>query len=58
MIFIVITALSAGLAGLALTYSISLSGMFQYCLRQSNEVEALVSHCLTDQLAFRRDVDL
>ena len=32
-----------GLVGLALTYAISLSGMFQYCVRQSAEVENIVS---------------
>ena len=42
-LFIFVTALNAALAGLALTYSITLSGMFQFCLRQSSEVESLVS---------------
>ena len=32
-----------GLIGLALTYSISLAGMFQYGVRMSTEVENLVS---------------
>lgn len=31
------------LVGLALTYSLSLNGMFQYCIRQSAEVENYVS---------------
>ena len=34
--------LDAGLVGLALTYSISLTGIFQYCVRESAEVESLV----------------
>ena len=34
---------NAGLIGLALTYAVSLNGMFQYCVRQSAEVENLVS---------------
>ena len=34
--------LNAGLVGLALTYTISLAGMFQYCVRQSAEVENTV----------------
>lgn len=33
-------SLNAGLVGLALTYAISLNGMFQYCIRQSAEVES------------------
>ena len=36
-------ALDAALVGLALTYAITLNGMFQYCVRQSGEVESLVS---------------
>ena len=34
--------LDGGLVGLALAYSVSLTGMFQYCIRQSTEVESLV----------------
>ncbi|XP_019850009.1 PREDICTED: multidrug resistance-associated protein 4-like isoform X2 [Amphimedon queenslandica] len=34
--------LNAGLVGLALTYAISLNGTFQFCVRQSAEVEALM----------------
>lgn len=33
------------LIGLALTYTISLTGMFQYTVRQSAEVENIVSLC-------------
>ena len=36
-------AYSASLLGLALTYAVSLHGMFQYCVRQSAEVENIVS---------------
>ena len=36
-------ALNAGLVGLSLTYTISLAGMFQYCVRLSAEVENVVS---------------
>ena len=36
-------ALDTALVGLALTYVVSLSGMLQYCIRQSAEVENLVS---------------
>lgn len=35
--------LNPGLVGLALTYAISLNGMFQFCVRQSAEVESLVN---------------
>ena len=35
--------LNAGVVGLALAYAISLNGEFQYCVRQSAEVENLVS---------------
>ena len=42
MLVVVDTELSAGLVGLALTYTISLSGMFQFCVRQSAEVENIV----------------
>ena len=34
--------LNAGLVGLGLTYTVSLAGMFQYCVRQSAEVENIV----------------
>ena len=37
------TALNAGLVGLGLTYAISLSSIFQYCIRLSAEVENVVS---------------
>ena len=44
MIFIIIcSALNAGLVGLSLAYAVSLNGAFQYCIRQSTEVESLVS---------------
>ena len=36
----------AGLIGLALTYTSSLTGLFQYCVRESAEVESLVSSIL------------
>ena len=35
--------LNAGVVSLALAYAISLNGTFQYCVRQSAEVENLVS---------------
>lgn len=35
--------LDAGSVGLALTYAVSLMGMFQWAVRQSAEVENLVS---------------
>ena len=35
--------INAGLVGLSLTYAISLNDTFQYCIRQSTEVESLVS---------------
>lgn len=37
-----LAAQNAALIGLALTYAVSLNGMFQYCVRQSAEVENLV----------------
>ncbi len=37
------SALNAGLVGLGLTYTLSLAGMFQYCVRLSAEVENVVS---------------
>ena len=41
-----LSALNAGLVGLALTYAVSLNGIFQVCVRQSAEVESLVSTCM------------
>ena len=35
--------LDPGLVGLSLAYSITLTGMFQYCVRVSAEVENLVN---------------
>ena len=35
--------LNPALLGLGLTYTINLAGMFQYCVRQSTEVENIVS---------------
>ena len=47
MIFIIIfSALNAGLIGLSLTYAVTLMGAFQYCIRQSAEVESLVSEAV------------
>ena len=40
---IVYPALNPGLVGLALTYVVSLGGMLQFCIRQSAEVENVVS---------------
>ena len=34
--------LDAGLVGLVLTYSISLTGIFQFCVRKSTELETMV----------------
>ena len=42
IVILFVAALNAGLVGLALTYAISLNGTFQYCVRQSAEVESLV----------------
>jgi hypothetical protein len=36
--------LDPALLGLGLTYTISLAGMFQFCVRQSTEVENVVSY--------------
>ena len=36
------SVLNPGFVGLALTYALSLTGLFQYCVRQSAEVESLV----------------
>ena len=36
-------SLNVGLVGLGLTYTVSLAGMFQYCVRLSAEVENVVS---------------
>ena len=38
-----LAALDPGLVGLALTYTVSLSGMFQFCVRLSADVENTVS---------------
>ena len=38
-----VAVLSAGVVGLCLTYAKLLTGMFQYCIRTSAEVESLVS---------------
>ena len=37
-----LSALNAGLAGLSLVYSLALTDLFQYCVRQSAEVENVV----------------
>lgn len=39
----VLLALSAGLVGLTLSYAIKIPGVFQQCVKQSAEVENLVS---------------
>ena len=39
----VLLGVSAGVVGLALTYAKVLTGGFQWCVRQSAEVESLVS---------------
>ena len=36
--------INAGLMGLSLTYAISLNDSFQHCIRESAEVESLVSN--------------
>ncbi len=41
-----LVALNAGLVGLGLTYTLSLAGMFQYCVRLSAAVENVVSNKL------------
>lgn len=40
-------ALDAGQVGLALSYALTLMGMFQWCVRQSAEVENMVMFILT-----------
>lgn len=39
------TPLNPTLLGLGLTYTFTLTGMFQYCVKQGTEVENIVSHC-------------
>lgn len=46
-------ALSAGVVGLTLSYAIKISGVFQQCVKQSAEVENLVS--TTNWLLFISD---
>ncbi len=36
--------LDAGIVGLGLAYTIALAGILQYCVRQSAEVENIVSN--------------
>lgn len=40
-------AMDAGQVGLALSYALTLMGMFQWCVRQSTEVENMVMFILT-----------
>lgn len=40
-------ALNAGQVGLALSYALTLMGTFQWCVRQSAEVENMVMFILT-----------
>ena len=42
-LFMSFSALDAGVIGLALAYTISLAGILQFCVRQSAEVENIVS---------------
>lgn len=42
-----ILALDAGQVGLALSYALTLMGMFQWCVRQSAEVENMVMFIFT-----------
>lgn len=44
--YVLSSALDAGVVGLALAYTISLAGILQYCVRQSAEVENIVSIAL------------
>lgn len=44
--FLLWSELDAGSVGLALTYSVTLMGMFQWGVRQSAEVENMVRLCL------------
>lgn len=37
-----VSAVDAGQVGLALSYALTLMGMFQWCVRQSAEVENMV----------------
>ena len=46
--FSVLLGLDPGLVGLSLAYTITLTGMFQYCVRISAEVENLVSDLFID----------
>ena len=38
-----VSIFSPSTIGLAVTYTVSLSGMMQYCMRQSAEIESIVS---------------
>ena len=38
-VFIVLSDIDAGIVGLCLTYAVLLTGQFQWCVRQSAEVE-------------------
>ena len=53
-----ISGLNTALVGLSLTYIISLAGMLQYVVRQSAEVESIVSltFCSYPRLGYRRPV--
>lgn len=49
MIDINFSALDAGIIGLGLAYTISLAGVLQFCVRQSAEVENIVSEVKLQQ---------
>lgn len=46
-------ALDAGQVGLALSYALSLMGMFQWCVRQSAEVENMVTFIVMSSAFFK-----
>ena len=54
--FVPLLDLGAGDVGLALSYAITLMGMFQWGVRQSAEVENLVSLWLGSQIRARADI--
>lgn len=47
VVFLLLSELDAGAVGLALSYSVTLMGMFQWGVRQSAEVENMVRYSLS-----------
>ena len=52
LFYSVLSGLDPALLGLALTYAVTLSGLLQYTVRQSAEVENLVSDIVVSSLFF------